>query len=278
MTDMPAVAATAPRASDIRMTQTRVLRSEYAKFWSLRSNRIMACVVFLTIIGIAILEATQSYAWVSPADRSTFDSVSPFTVRFLVAGLMLLIVGALWVTGEYGTGAIRSTFTAVPSRLPVVWAKMIVFAVIVFAVTTVASFIAFFLTQSFLAKYHLDVTLDAPGVLRAVIGSGLYFTVLGLVGVAVGWITRRSAVAISAIAGTWIFLPGLVGLVVPLSVQEHVRSYLPDQAGIEIVRQHSYAGVLSPWLNLCVLLGYVVVLTAIAILILRKRDVLSQSS
>ena len=257
------------------MTQARVVRSEYLKFWSLRSNRIMSCVVFLSIIGFAILDVARG---VYPAERAGFDSVSPSDGRFAIAGLMLLIVGALQATGEYGTGAARSTFTAVPSRLPVLWAKMIVFAVTVFTVTTIASFIAFFVTQSFLVKYQLNVALDAPGVLRAIIGSGLYLTAVGLVGIAVGWIMRRSAAAISTVAGTWVLLSTLVGLVLPSSARAHVIPYLPDQAGIEIVHQHPDSGVLSPWPDFCVLLGYVAVLTAVAILILRRRDALSESS
>ena len=66
------------------------------------------------------------------------------------------VLGVLMMSGEYSTGMIRSSLTAVPRRLPVLWGKLAVFAGMIFAVSLVASFISFFLGQALLSSHHLE--------------------------------------------------------------------------------------------------------------------------
>jgi hypothetical protein len=101
------------------------------------------------------------------------------------------VLGVLVVSGEYGTGMIRATFSAVPTRTPVLWAKLVIFAVVSFVVGTASSFAAFLGGQAFLSPQHIETTLSAPGVFRAVFGVGLYLTVVGMLGVALGWLIRH---------------------------------------------------------------------------------------
>jgi len=92
----------------------------------------------------------------------------------------------LLITGEYSTGMIRSSLTAVPSRLPTLWGKFAVFAGTVFLNMLAAGFASFFIGQALLSGKHLDVSLSDPGALRSVLGAALYLTVTGLTAIAVG--------------------------------------------------------------------------------------------
>jgi hypothetical protein len=175
------------------------------------------------------------------------------------------------VTGEYGTGMVRASLAAVPKRLPVVWAKVAVFASVTFAVTTVASFIAFFIGQALLNSQGIGTTIGAPGVLRAVIGMGLYLTGIGLLGIGIGWIIRNTAGAISTVLGLLLVLPGIVEAL-PTSWGEHIAPYLPSVAGHEIALAHTPPAMLAPWAGFAVLLGYIALVTAIGAYLLQQRD------
>ena len=86
----------------------------------------------------------------SPHDRATFDPVDTALGGWHIAQLAIGVLGVLVISGEYSTGMIRSTFGAVPKRLPVLWAKAGVFCAVVFALMLPSAFMAFFVTQAIL--------------------------------------------------------------------------------------------------------------------------------
>ncbi|HJP73144.1 MAG TPA: ABC transporter permease [Pseudonocardiaceae bacterium] len=258
--------------ADMKVTQTRVIRSEWVKFWSLDSTRIAIAVAFIGMVGIGILyTALTASHWqnVPPGQRALIDPTSASLAGYTIAQLIVGVLGVLVVTGEYGTGMVRASLSAVPKRLPVVWAKMVVFAGITFVVTTVASLLAFFIGQAILNSQGIGTTIGAPGVLRAVIGMGLYLTGVGLLGVGLGWIIRNTAGAVSTVLGLLLVLPGIVEAL-PASWGEHIAPYLPSVAGHEIALVHP--GMLGPWAGFGVLIGYVAVAAGIGAYLLERRD------
>jgi len=62
-------------------------------------------------------------------------------------------------------------------------------------------------------------------VLQAVVGSGLYLTVLGLFALAIGGLIRHTAGAITAVIGMVLVIFPLAGLL-PSSRGAHVHAYL----------------------------------------------------
>ncbi len=96
---------------------------------------------------------------------------------------------------------IRATLSAVPRRLPVLWAKALVFAVVVFVVMGIASLLAFEGGQAMLSGAGIHVGLSSPGAARAVLGGALYLTVVGLLGVGLGFLLRNTAGAIATCSG-----------------------------------------------------------------------------
>ncbi|SRR6266566_43788 len=187
-----------------RVTTGRVLRSEWIKLRSLRSTRVTLLVSFVLMAGIGVIHATvaaSTWSQLPAAQKASFDVVSTVLTGYQFAQLAVGVLGVLVITTEYSSGMIRATLAAVPRRLPVLWAKAADFTVITLAAMTAASFAAFYAGMAALSGQHLNVALSAPGVLRAVIGTGLYLAVVGLLGVALGALLRSTAGAIASLVG-----------------------------------------------------------------------------
>src|SRR5258708_6230869 len=206
----PAIPAPVAAGSALKVTQGRVLLSEFTKFRSLRSTMwtLLAAVVLMIGIGALFSAVTASqYHTFSAADRASFNPVTTSLNGVIFAVVAFGVLGVLLMSGEYSTGMIRSSLTAVPRRLPVLWGKLAVFAGTIFSVSLVASFISFFLGQALLSSHHLGVSITAPGALRSVIGAALYITVAGLIGVTLGGLFRNTAAGIATFPRVVFVLP-----------------------------------------------------------------------
>ena len=185
--------------------------------------------------------------------------------------LAIGVLGVLVITSEYSTGVIRASLLAVPRRLPMLAAKAVVFAALLIVVTEIVAFCSFFVGSAILHA-HVQVSLSGSGVTRAVIGAGLYLTVLGLLALAIGTMIRHTAGAISTAIGVVFVLPILSGLL-PGSWGAHINAYLPEQAGTLITHTHEVSGdLLSPWQGFGVMCIWTALLLAVAAYLLARRD------
>ena len=271
----PAAAAPAAPAGPLKVTQGRVIRSEWMKFRSLRSTlyTLLAAVALTIGIGALFSALTASeYHTFGAAEKAAFSPVSTSLTGISFAVVAFGVLGVLLMSGEYSTGMIRASLTAVPRRLPVLWGKLAVFAGTVFSVSLVASVISFYLGQALLSSHHLGVAITSPGALRAVVGAALYVTVAGMIGVALGALLRNTAAGISTFAAVFFVIPPLAGLL-PISIREHVSPYLPSNAGEALWGgAHGVPNSLSPWTGFALLCGYAVILIAGAAWRLRRAD------
>jgi ABC-2 type transport system permease protein len=267
-----------PRTNVGRVTQTRVAVSEWTKLRSLRSTRWSLFVTLLLTIGIGLLACTVFAArWphLGVEDRLRFV-LNPLRINLAGVGLAQLsigVLGVLVISGEYTTGMIRSTFCAVPKRLPVLWAKTAVFAAVTFAVSVPAVLIVFFAGQSILASRGQipQTSFSDPGVARAVIGAALFLTVVGVFGLGIGAIVRHTAGAIVAFVGIMFVLPPLLSLL-PSSWSNAINPYLPSNAADVIWSIRPDAHTLSPWAGFALFCGYAAATLAIAAVLLVRRD------
>ena len=253
-----------------RVTQVRVIRSEWTKLSALRSTWYCALTMVILLVGVGALAAGGKPYQVSAGNpAATAVSVSLYGV--LLAQLVLGVLGVLVFSGEYGTGMIRATLAVVPSRLPVLWAKLLVLAGLVLPVTLVAALAEFFVATAIQsARGGSAISLTDPGVLRTVIGASLYLTVTAVIGLALGALLRRTAVGVSAFAGLFLVAPLIVAQL-PHSVAR-IAPYLPSSAGGALWGQPLATHPLGPWAGFAVLCGYAVVLIGLAAWRLRRRD------
>jgi ABC-type transport system involved in multi-copper enzyme maturation permease subunit len=257
-----------------RVTQLRVNRSEWTKLQSVRSTRWSLLVSLLLIIGVGILVCTvfeTRWAHLSAHERSHFHALQASLAGVNFAQLAIGVLGVLVMTAEYSTGSIRSTFSAVPKRLPVLWAKALVFGAVAFVITLPAVFIVFFAGQAILTGQHINITISHPGVVRALFGAALYVTVMGLFGLGLGAIVRSTAGGIATLAGLVFVLPPIIGLL-PTSVSDSVNPYLPSNAGGAVWTIHPDPNTLAPWAGFGVFCAYAFVALVIAAVLLVRRD------
>lgn len=135
-----------------------------------------------------------------------------------------------------------------------------------------AAFMAFLSGQAILSSKHVGVSLGAHNVLRVVIGTGLYLTMVGLLGMTLGFIIRNTAGAITALFGIVLVLP-VLGNVLPPDWAQHVVPYLPSVAGQGVMALHTDPDSLAPWTGFALFAGYVAVGVIGSALSLRRRDV-----
>jgi len=276
-TTAPALRLSALPPATGRAGLAGALRSEFTKLRSVRSTywTLLAMVVVSVGIGAAISGGVSAnWSQMSPGDRASFDATQVSLFAFFQLGqLVLAVLGALAITSEYSTGMIRTSLTAQPRRGAVYAAKAIVFAAVALVVSLVTSFIAFFLGQGLLSSTGASATLSDPNVLRAIIGSALFVTVVGLIAFAIGAIIRHTAGAITTIIAVMFVIPIIVNLL-PQSWRDDMVRFMPDSAGRVLsvtIGQHN-PHLWSAWPQFGVTLLYAVVLLAVGAYLFRKRD------
>jgi len=175
------------------------------------------------------------------------------------------------MSSEHSTGLIRTSLVAVPKRVRLLAAKAIIFSVVSLFVGLVGSVAAFFLGQYILSARSIGTSIGQPGVLRVVIGAGLYIAVLGLLALGLGTIVRRTAGGIAAFFGLLLVLP-LIAAVLPSPWNSDVSKYLPSAAGTALLRTVPGANVLAPWTGFGLLCAYAAVSLVVGAILLVRRD------
>jgi ABC-type transport system involved in multi-copper enzyme maturation permease subunit len=263
----------APATAAGPVTQVRVIRAEWTKLRALRSTWWCALIAVVLIVGLAAAITGSGAPYTISAGNSAAGGVTISLVGILFAQLVLGLLGVLAFSGEYATGMIRATLAVVPSRLPVLWAKLIAMTGFMLPLTLLAAVAEFFTATALeSARGGSAISLTDSGVLREVVGASLYLTVIAVIGLALGALLRRTAAGLSVFAAMFLVVP-LVAAYLPQSIKGFAP-YLPSNAGGTIWGAGKLFGghQLGPWAGFAVLCGYAVVLTAAAAWRLRRHD------
>jgi len=278
VTQAPASAQAVERAPRpvYKVTGLRVLRSEWAKFWSLRSTWITLGLALLFIVAFGLIASARYGSQVASGQQveghlagSTAVSLSLFGINF--AQLVLGVLGVLVTAGEYSTGMIRSTLAAVPRRLPVLWSKTAVYGLVALAVGSAGAFAAFVIGSGFISATPVALPLSGAGVVRSLLAAGLYLALVAVIGIALGALLRSIAAGIAVLVAVLLLIPGLVALL-PASWESDISPYLPSNAGESMYALHQVAPALSPLAGLAVLGGWTVLALAGAAYRLLRSD------
>jgi len=264
--------------AELAVTQRRVVRSEWIKLRSVRSWTVMALAAAVLMIAFGALAASVASGAVTQTGPrpggGPFASTDPTAISLAgvtLAQLIVGVLGVLFISNEYANGMIRSTFAAVPRRLPVLWAKALVLFGVLAGLMVVATLASFLVGQAILGDGK-NTTLAADGVLRAVLGAGLYLTGIGVLGIAVGALMRNTAGAISIVVATLLIIPGLARLILPEDWNTTLTPYLPSNAGSAFTSVSGSDTLLSAGAGAAVFVGWLVVLLAAAAVLIRRRD------
>ncbi|MGW2824185.1 ABC transporter permease subunit [Streptomyces sp. NPDC001443] len=257
----------------VRTHLGHAVASEWTKIRSVRSTMWTLGVFVLLVVGIGLLAALVISANASESDLSGENPLSFGFFGLLIGSMCIITLGVLTTASEYGTGMIRTTMTACPSRGRVLAAKAIVFFVVAFVITLVsASLVA-------LADVAvLDGARQPSGGewFKATVGVSLYMALLGLLSLVLGSIIRHSAGAITIMIGV-LLAPLVIALFMFSSSLEKVREALfeysiPNQLSVFYSTSLSESGP-SGWDPLWIALGITAVAFGCAFALLEKRDV-----
>ncbi|MFI9205571.1 ABC transporter permease subunit [Streptomyces sp. NPDC053048] len=206
-----------------KATLTDALAAEWTKIRSVRSTMWTLGVMVLLIVGIGFLTA----AVVAGAGDGELNNSSPLSLGFfgvLLGIICVVTLGVLTISSEYGTGMIRTTLTACPSRGRVLAAKAVVFFLLAFVITLVCTGLIAMVDSALLSD-RTTFQPDADVWLRATLGVSLYVATLGLLGLAVGTLLRHSAGSITVMLGV-ILLPMVLSLFMMGEALSDVRKAL----------------------------------------------------
>jgi ABC-2 type transport system permease protein len=270
----------APAALDARpgrrVALPQVLRSEWIKLWSLRSTRWSLGLGILGMLLGVVVSAFVMARWphFTASQRRQFSPVDTALIGWHLSQLAIGVLGVLVICGEYTTGMIRSTFMAVPTRLPVLWSKIAVFAAVTFVLVLPMTFIGFFGAGAVLSEHHVAPTLSTPGAVRCILAIPIYLAVLAVFTVSLGALLRNTAGGIAAFAGIIFVIPGIVG-VLSTSLRNAINPYLPSNAASAFftARPDPADHLLSPWAGFGVFCAYTAALLLAAAVQLVRRDV-----
>lgn len=254
-----------------------LLLSEWTKLRSVRSTVWSLLLLVVLTFGFTALFTWLTVSQWSKSDASQRTQIAADPVSAILGGglefgqLTVCVLGVMVMASEYSTGMIRSSLLAVPKRTPMLFAKCVVFAVLVFVVGELVALPSFFMGAAILHS-KAPVALGDPGVFRAVVGAGLYLALLALFALAVGALIRHVAGAITGVIGFVLVLAPLAQLL-PGSLGKHVHAYLPSEAGrlIAQARQGPH-DLLTPWQGFGVFCIWTAVLLATAAFLLNRRD------
>ncbi|MEV7397776.1 ABC transporter permease [Aeromicrobium sp. NPDC092404] len=260
-------------AHDARVEQAgfgHTVRSEWSKLWSVRSTWWTLVALVVVGAGLTTLMCWGNAEWLA-ADDADESPGSFITWGLMIAQVCAVIVGVLAVTSEYGTGMIRTTLAATPARGRVLAAKAVVVTGVMFVAGTLTALLGYFGGNYFLDREGIGLALEGD-VARAMYGSGLFMAGLALFSLAVGFIVRHTAAAISIVLGL-VFVVGNMVLLIPGELGDFITKIMPGNAGGEIATPVSFnPDLMGAWPGFGVFALESAVLVAIAWYLLRKRD------
>ncbi|WP_149547686.1 ABC transporter permease subunit [Streptomyces marokkonensis] len=257
----------------VRTHLGHALASEWTKIKSVRSTMWTLGVFVALVVGIGALTGM-----VVASSDPDLGGESPLSLGFfglLLGGMCIITLGVLTTASEYGTGMIRTTMVACPSRGRVLAAKALVFFVLAFVVTLVCATLIGFVHVALLEEYNAK---DPSGEewLKGTVGVSLYLALLGTLSLAIGSVIRHSAGAITIMIGA-VLAPLVIALFMFSSSLEDVQQALfeysiPNQMSIFYANSLSESGP-SGWDPLWIMLVATGAALGGAFALLEKRDV-----
>ncbi|MDQ8702067.1 ABC transporter permease [Streptomyces sp. LHD-70] len=255
------------------MSSGRVLKSEWTKIRSVASTVWTLGLAVVVTIGLGLLIsilAKNDFATMNARDRLAFD---PTAISFAGMGLgqlAMIVFGVLVVSNEYSTGMIRTSLAAVPQRAAFLFSKIVVATALALVVAMVTSFIAFFVGQAAMGEHR--ASLGDPGVLRAVIGGGLYMTLIAVFSMGVAAMLRSPMLSLGILMPFFFLVSSILGNV---SATKKIGQFLPDQAGqkiMQVVSPLDDDAPYGPWGGLAIMVAWVAVAVLGGYVLLKRRD------
>lgn len=255
-----------------------VLGAEWRKLFSLRSTwwTLGLTVVLMTLMALG-QAAGVTDSLDTPEGAATFvglHGAELVTGGYQFGMLTIAVLGALLITGEYSTGMIRSTFAAVPTRLPVLAAKGIVLAAVTVVITAIAFVTSYAATAPILTDHDLVPSLTDPTTWQIAGGVTAFLVAAAMFALGIGTLLRSTAGSVTVVITTLLLLPGILQFITVDWVQDAME-YLPLPAATAFVTVSDAfggAGDLTAWQGAAIVAAWAIVPIIAAAIVLGRRD------
>jgi ABC-2 type transport system permease protein len=250
------------------------LRSEWIKLRTVRSTIWSYATVIVISLGMAALMSLALNLGGSevPTGRHAAFLAQAGTFGVFFSQLVVAVLGVLAISGEYSTGMIRSSLTAVPKRLPMLAAKAVILFLCTFVVGAISTFASALVATPILAGQGITASFADPDLFLPLLGGALYLALVAVFSLGVGAILRSSAGGIAAALGIVLLLP-IVLMMIPADWAADVQPYLLSNAGLAIFGLSVFVPItLEVWQNILVTVAWVVAALAAAAVLLKCRD------
>jgi ABC-type transport system involved in multi-copper enzyme maturation permease subunit len=249
-----------------------MIRFEWTKFRSVRTTWITAFSTIASGLALSVLGISDVLGG-SPSDMPAhWDPTGASLKGFLFAQLLIGMLGAFSITPEYSSGMIGSSLAVVPRRSRFLAAKTVVVAAVALATSLLTTLTSFTVVQLVLHVSGSPAAgLGDPGVPGALGAATLYLTMVALVGVAIGVLTRSSTGSLAVLVGALLLVPALAPGI-PGVLGDAFGKFWPFTAGQAAYAVVPVDGVVAPGLGIGILLVATAAVTIAAHRAIRAQD------
>lgn len=238
---------------------------EWIKIRSLRSTwwTLTACAALTVFLGMVSAESDDGM-------HGSPGTVPSFYGPFPLGAVAMCVLGVLAATAEYGTGTIRTTFTAVPGRIRLLSAKALTVFGLCLAAGTVISFTTYLVGTAALPAGVAYPSLTDGAMLRVVLGGGVYLGIMGVFALVFGLVLRASAGGVAAVFIVGFVLPAIFPILNDVGL--FLDKWWPTQAGLAVTQLTADSSHLSPVTGLLYFAAVTLACFAGATARVRRRD------
>ena len=271
---------TRARADDSRPAWPATIRAEWTKLRTLPGTAwLLAGAAALTVAVSAIVAAATHVTPTGTPGSGDQDPTKLALTGIDLGQAVIAVLAVLTVSEEYGTGMIRVTLAATPSRSAVLAAKAVNLAGLTLAAGLVAVTGCLITGRLMLPGSGLGpahgyplISLAHTATLRAATGSVLYLVLTGLLALGVATVLRDTAVSTGVVLAM-LYMPPLLVQAVGDPLRRHLEQIAPMTAGLAIQATTNLTNLpIAPWAGLGVLAGWAAGALIIAGVLLRVRD------
>lgn len=253
------------------------LQAEWTKLRTVSATGwLLAGVVVLTVALSAVIALAVSY----PTTGSGQDLTKLSLTGIDLGQVVVVVLAVLSISGEYGTGMIGVTLTAIPRRTSMLAAKAATLTGLVVVAAALAVLGSVLAGRVILpghgftpAHGYAVLSLTRGLTLRAAVGSVVYLGLIGLLSLGVATAVREAAAAIGIVLGLLYLFPIFAALATDPSLHRHLEQIAPMTAGLAIQDTINLGHVpIAPWAGLGVLAAWAAVSLLLGGLLLSFRD------
>lgn len=205
------------------------VRSEWIKMRTVRMNWV------LVIIAIAFPLIVSTLSAALPDDITSRDLLQIVQGTSVVTAMLLGVVGASTITGEFGFGTIRPTFAAIPKRMVVVVAKAFVTVLVAMVTEALVVLLCLVVSSSVASSRDFDIDLGSvESVNAAIVGIVLFAAIVSLLGLGLGLLIRSTPAAVAILILWPLVAEGIVGGVLTAAGVDSASKWMPYNEGISM--------------------------------------------